>query len=70
VTIFDEPNGNIVYRDDSLDKATKLKTFKIQSVRRLAASNERLKQQQREIQKKRRLVERYGGKLFNPSQSI
>ena len=44
ITIFDKDQAMkyYLYWDDSLDKATKLKTFKLESLRWLAENNEKL----------------------------
>ena len=49
-TIFDEGKGygkvdHIMFTDESLDKATRLKTFKLESLQRLNRSNERMREQ-------------------------
>ena len=53
VTIFDEPRAKyMLYRDDSLDKATKLKTFKLDTVRKMAKSGSQIRKEQELIQDK------------------
>lgn len=61
VTVFDKEEAmrSYLYRDDSLDKASKLRTFKLESLKKLAENNEKLRKEQEEIKRKRDMVKKY-----------